>query len=232
MPAPFPPPPTAVPDAKGASISLTLPPPPPIDMRGMYSDDFVPPGAQRILPARRVTPKLHDTPQVKYPSMEPLVSPNGQMTIFSDSGESKKVMVHWLMLYHRGATRPASLYHTRNSYEVIWSTDNQRAVITDFVGDNRSTVTVVDARDDSTAPLVNLSPALLAYFPPEQLESPTFVRAHRWSDGAKLLVRGVGRLPVPPYDQFGYEVLVDVAHPDDPDGMVFVQGYLKKHVAE
>jgi hypothetical protein len=214
---------------QAAPITLAPPPPPPIDMRGMYADDFVPPGAQRILPARAVTPKLLETPQIKYPGMEPLPSPNGLLTVFSDSGEAKKVMVHWVMLYRKGATRPESLFHTRNSFEVLWAADNQRLAITDFVGDNRSTVTIVDVRDDETAPLVDLRPALLPYFTVEQLASPTFIRAHRWSEGGVVLIRGIGRSTVAPFDQFGYEVLVDLANPTDAQGLVFVGGYLKKN---
>lgn len=229
MPSPMPLMPIAPIALAQPNVDLAPPPPPPIDMGWLYSDEFFPPGARRIFPAKRVTPKLLDTPQIKYPGMEPLPSPNGQMTIFSDSGEAKKVMVHWTMLYRRGATRPESLYHTRNTYEVIWAPDNVRVAITDFVGDNRSTVTIVDVRDTESAPLADLRPALIPYFTPEQLASPTFVRAHRWSDGTVVLIRGVGRLATPPYDQFGYEVLVDLSLPQDPGSIVFVDGYLKKN---
>ncbi len=221
------------------AVALVAPPytlpvfePKPIDQRAMYADDFVPPGAERILPNPRVEPKLHETPQMKYPDLEPLPSPNGLLTLFSDSGEAKKVMIHWLMLYRKGAVRPESLFHTRNSHEVMWSTDNERVAVTDFIGDNRSAVTIVDVRDDSATPLLDLKPALLPYLAEYLLMSPTFVRAHRWSDGSRVLVRGVGRMAESPFDQFGYEVLVDLAHLEDPASVVFVGGYLKKNTPQ
>src|SRR5262245_8835830 len=81
------------------SYSLPLPVfrPRQVDSKWLFGDELFPPGATRIFPTPRVTPQLNQTPQVKYPSMEVLPSPDGALTIFSDSGESKNVMVHWLM---------------------------------------------------------------------------------------------------------------------------------------
>jgi hypothetical protein len=209
-------------------VDLGLPPgrPRQINSRWLFGDEFFPPGAKRIYPEPRVEPKLRETPQIKYPSMEVLPSPDGALTIFSDSGEAKNVMVHWLMVYRKGEARPASLYHTRNTFEVLWGADSVHAAITEFIGDNRSEVLIGDMRDYSRTGPLDLSAAASKYFDVDQLAAPRFVRAHAFGDGPLLLVRCVGRLPTAPFDQFGYEVLVDLAHLDDPSTLTFVRGYV------
>jgi hypothetical protein len=197
-----------------------------VDSKWLFGDEFFPPGATRIFPSPPVKPKLNETPQIKYPSMEVLPSPDGALTIFSDSGESKNVMVHWLMVYRKGDAQPASLFHTRNTYEVIWSADSVRAAITEFIGDNRSEVTIGDMRDYSRGEPLDVRPAVAAYFTVDHLAAPRFVRAQAFGDGALLLVRCVGQLAESPFDQFGFEVFVDLTRLDDPAAMTFVRGYV------
>lgn len=203
-----------------------------INSRWLFGNEFFPPGARRIFPASPVAFKLHETPQINYPSMEVLPSPDGALTIFSDSGEAKKVMVHWLMVYRKGDAQPTSLFHTHNTYEVLWSADSVRAAITEFIGENRSEVVIGDMRDYSRSDRLDVRAAVAAYFSSEQLAAPRFLRAQAFGDGALLLVRCVGQLETAPFDQFGFEVLVDLSRLDDPESMRFVRGYvLPGHLA-
>jgi hypothetical protein len=196
-----------------------------IDSRWLLGDDFFPPGARRILPVPAVQVAVRPTPRAEYPSSEPLPSPDGTITLFSDSAVAKRVMVHWLMAYKAGDTRPASLHHTTNTYDVMWSPDNRWAAITEFIGDNRSEVWVVNMREFEAVGPVNVSESVAAHFTAEQLSGPRFVRAQAFGEAGQLLLRVVGRLPNEPYDQFGFELLIDAAHVDDPYAAKFVRGY-------
>lgn len=69
--------------------------------------------------------------------------------------------------------------------------------------------------------------SLSRYFSEAQLESPRFEKAYRWSDGSLLVVRGIGRQSSEPHDLFGYELLVDSEHPNDPAYVCLIRGYVK-----
>jgi len=86
---------------------------------------------------------------------------------------------------------------------------------------------VVRLRNRDETKRVETHDALVRYFSEAQLESPRFEKAYRWSDGPWLIVRGIGRQSSAPHDLFGYELVVDSEHPDDPSRARFIRGYTK-----
>jgi hypothetical protein len=131
-----------------------------------------------------------------------------------------------LMLYENGASAPASLFHTIHSFDVLWSGDSRYVAITHAIGENRSEVITLDLSTGSRSGPFDLTPAIESYFPELYLAAPQFMRAYCWSN-AGLLIRGIGRTPTAPYDEFGYEVLLNLDATDPRLRITFLRGFIK-----
>ena len=95
------------------------------------------------------------------------------------------------------------------------------------MGKNPGEVLVLRLGTDEEAQPVDLREVLQPHFSPAHLASPCFNKVYRWSDGPMMIVRGIGRVSSAPFELFGYEVLVDAAHPDDPTKTHFMRGFVK-----
>lgn len=229
MESKFPPPPRvpSLPAAASPTLTLRLPPLPEIDFRWLDLDEFLPPGATLIKPAKEISAPLYLTPVAKYPSTQECVSLDGNAVVGSRSEQGNEKMRHWLRLFRRGDDQARSIFQTQHSYEVTWAKDSRALAISHALGKNTGEVLVLRLGTDDEAQPVDVRDVLRPYFSEAQLASLCYNKVYRWSDGPKLIVRGVGRLASEPFDLFGYEVLVDAAHPVDPAHMHFMRGFVK-----
>lgn len=201
---------------------------PDIDLSWFDADDFVPPGANRIRPNEPVTARTYATPKAKYPSTEECVAIDNNAVVGIRSEKLGSTLHHRLLMFRRGDESARSVFRTNYFFEVLWSQDSRRIAISNFVGHNTSEVWVLSIRMKEPASLVDVRSALAPYFSDAQLQAPCFNKAYRWSDGGRLVVRGVGRAPLPPFEQFGYEVLVDSDAPDGSARVRFLGGYVRR----
>lgn len=180
---------------------------PDIDVAWLDADEFIPPGATVIF-RRPEKPRVQSTPRAKYPSTEECVAIDGNAVVGTASDKTQREVKHRLLLYRRGDAASKTVLLTANAFEALWSPDSEYIAITEFVGRNSSEVFIVNRKDGVPEP-VDLADLLAQHFRPGLLDAPRFQKAYRWSDGPLLLIRVLGRLPVPPYEQFGCELLVD-----------------------
>lgn len=209
------------------SLTLHLPPLPDIDFSRLEGDEFIPPGATVIWPDPKVSVALHLTSKGKYPSTSESVARDGNAVVGSRSEQLTDHLRHWLRLYRRGDEQARNIFHTEHSFETLWSQDSRGIAISHFLGKNHAEVLVVRLRNRDETKHVETRDALVRYFSEAQLESPRFEKAYRWSDGPLLVVRGIGRQSSAPHDLFGYEMVVDSEHLDDPSRMRLIRGYTK-----
>lgn len=207
--------------------TLKLPPLPDLDFSRMEGDAFIPPGATVIWPDPRITVDIRLTPKGKYPSTAESIAMNGNVVVGSRSAQEGDHMRHWLRIFRRGDAEAHNILQTENSLETLWSYDSSRLAVSHFIGKNEAEVLVFRVGDEGWARPLVLDEALKPYFSEAQLSSARFNKAYRWSDGAQLIVRGIGRQASEPHDLFGYEMVVDAAHPDDPTHMHLIRGYTK-----
>lgn len=217
----------SVPAPKESSHTLRLPPLPDIDFSRLEGDEFIPPGATVIWPDAKISATLHLTPKGKYPSVNESVSRDGNAVVGSRSEQLGDHLRHWLRLYRRGEEQARNILYTEHSLETLWSQDSRGLAISHFLGKNNAEVLVVRIRAPEETKRVKTRDSLARYFSEAQLESPRFEKAFRWSDGPLLVVRGIGRQSSEPHDLFGYELLVDSEHPDDPGSVRLIRGYVK-----
>lgn len=192
-----------------AEISFNLPQfrPPDIDVAWLDADEFIPPGATVIF-RRPERPRIQPTPRARFPSTEECVAIDGNAVVGTLSDKTQRDVKHRLLLYRAGDAASKTVLLTANTFEVLWSPDSEYVAVTEFVGRNSSEVFVVN-RKDAAPERVDLGEVLARHFRTGLLDAPRFHKAYRWSDGPLLLIRVLGRLPVPPYEQFGCELLVD-----------------------
>lgn len=198
------------------------------DLNLLEGDEFIPIGATAIYPDLKLTVPQYPTPRGKYPSTEESVAPNGNVVVGSRSAEAGSTLHHWLKLYRRGDKEAQSIFQTDHSFETLWSQDSKAFAISHIIGKNEAEVLTVRVKDDAAPQPMKIHDVLTRYFSAAQLATPRFEKAYRWSTGSWLVVRGIGRQTVPPYELFGYEVVVDSAHPGDPQYMSFIRGFVKQ----
>jgi hypothetical protein len=217
----------AIPDT---SVFAQVPPIniPDLDLNLLEGDEFIPIGATAIYPELKITVPQYPTPKGKYPSTEESIAPNGNVVVGSRSAEAGSTLHHWLKLYRRGDKEAQSIFQTDHSFETLWAQDSRAFAISHIIGKNESEVLTVRVKDDAEPKPMKINDVLARYFSAAQLATPRFEKAYRWSTGSWLVVRGIGRQTVPPYELFGYEVVVDSAHPGDPQYMSFIRGFVKQ----
>ena len=201
---------------------------PDIDLTWFDADDFVPPGAGRIRPNEPTIARTNATPKAKYPSTEECVAMDNNAVVGIRSEKLASTIQHELLLFRRGDESARSVFRTNYFFEVLWSQDSRRIAISNFVGHNTSEVWVLGIQKDEPPSYIDVRHALAPYFSEAHLQSPCFNKAYRWSDGSRFVVRGVGRVAFPPFEQFGYEVLVDSEAPDDIARLRFLGGYVRR----
>ncbi|HUR57253.1 MAG TPA: hypothetical protein VM029_06065 [Opitutaceae bacterium] len=213
------------------SISLATLEPPPIDLSWLDSDEFLPPGATRIggegLPA--ATLRLPE--RMRYPSVDQCPAPDNRGFLYCQSMGTDRFAVHWLQLRRRDSIVESSLFRTPKAFEVTWSPDSRHVAITHAVGENRSEIVLTNPDREMNPPPLDLRTVLSDYFSESQVLAPCFLKAYRWTDASALVVRGIGMTALPPYDQFGFEVLVDLQRLNDPASPRFLRGFVKKTAA-
>jgi hypothetical protein len=207
--------------------TLSFPPLPEIDFSRMEGGEFIPPGATVIWPDQRISVPFHLTPKGKYPSTGESISLDGNAVVGTRSEQRSVNLLHWLRLYRRGEEQARNILSTENSLETLWSHDSQSLAISHFIGKNYAEVLVVRLWDGLKPRRVETADALVRFFAAAQLASPRFEKAYRWGDGPLLIVRGVGRQSSVPHDLFGYEVVVDTEHLNDPGAVRLIRGYVK-----
>lgn len=210
-----------------SSLTLKLPPLPDLDFSRLEGDEFIPPDATVIWPDSKISVALHLTPKGKYPSTSESVARDGNAVVGSRSEQLGDHLRHWLRLYRRGEEQARNVLHTEHSLETLWSQDSRGLAISHFLGKNDAEVLIVRVRTPGETKRVETRDALSRYFSDAQLASSRFEKAYRWSDGPLLVVRGIGRQASAPHDLFGYELLVDSEHPDDPSQVRLIRGYVK-----
>jgi len=222
------PPPFVTPPA-GETRAPKFPPLPELDFSSLEGDAFIPLGATVIWPFSRIAVEIRPTAREKFPSTAESVARDGNAVVGSRSSQEFDHMRHWLRVYRRGEAQARNIFQTDNSFETLWSYDSRGLAISHFTGKNSAEVLVYRLGDgDGVRPVASaLRDALRPYFSEAHLTSPRFNKAYRWSDGSQLIIRGIGRLASEPYDLFGYEILIDAAHPDDPGRMYLIRGYVK-----
>lgn len=206
---------------------LGLPPIPELDLSLIEGDEFVPVGATVILPDEKIDFPRYVTPKMSCPTTDECISPDKTAVAASRSEGLESEFRHWLLVYKRGDKWARSVFHTYNSFDVLWSKAGGHLSITSYLGKNTSEVFVYDLNGTDIARPIDVKNAIKPYFSEWQMKSPVFVKAYRWSDGPYLIVRGIGRSDEPPHDLFGYEVLINADHPDDANKMHFIRGYVK-----
>lgn len=205
------------------SLNLTMPP---LDLSRLDLDNFFPADAKIITAEPALHPVLKVTSRTRFPSTDECVSPDGRIKMVSYTTATKQISVHWLSVAVPGVM-PIDVFHSVTAVEAIWSPDSQRIALTDFVGHNRSEISLVEAKSYDVVPLVSITGALERYFHQAELTSPCFIKAYRWTDHAGLVVRGIGQVTGSPSEEFGYEVLVSFDNPAAPQ-VAFIKGYTKE----
>jgi hypothetical protein len=209
-------------------ITLAMLEPPPIDLSWLDSDEFLPPGAMRIGGAGLPAAMLRVPERIRYPSVEQCPAPDNHCFLFCQSMGTDRFAVHWLQLRRRDSIVESSLFRTPKAFEVTWSPDSRHVAITHAVGENRSEIVVTNPEREMNPPALDLRAVLSAHLSETQVLAPCFMKAYRWTDASALVVRGVGMTVLPPYDQFGFEVLVDLQRLNDPASPRFLRGFVKK----
>jgi hypothetical protein len=111
------------------------------------------------------------------------------------------------MLLKKGSPAPNGVFCTATAFETSWSTDSLRFAVTNFSGHNASEVFVEEVDDLRRIP-IEVRPLIEEFFPLHVMSAPMFVKAYRWTQDGKLIVRAIGRSEAEPYDEFGCEALV------------------------
>lgn len=212
--------PVKMPDLRRRSPDMRL------DPSWLDLDDFFPPGARRVGPTARL--ELNPAPEnrMAFPSAEPWPSPDKRTLLFHDGMRRNNSIYHWLMLQKSGAPSPNAIFLTKLAFDVSWSEDSARFAVTHFLGDNSSEVFTVETADLARKP-VDLRPFIEEHFPPHLAASAMFVKAYRWTQDGRLIVRGIGRARSEGFELFGCEVVTAFTGPDREPRSTFVRGFIK-----
>jgi hypothetical protein len=197
-----------------------------IDPKLLELDEFFPPGAKRVGPARRLSIELAPERRTSFPSTELCPSPDKRFVLFHDGMKRREEIYHWLMILKHDAPFPNAIFLTRNVFDASWSEDSRRFAVTHYIGDNSSEVFLVDPAELVRKP-VEARQWIEEFFPRQILGAPMFLKAYRWSRDGRLIVRGIGRSQVPPYELFGCELVTEFTGSEAAPRTSFVRGYIK-----
>ena len=199
-----------------------------LDLNWLERDEFFVPGARRMGPITALGTKLAGARKTQFPSAELCVSPDKRYVLYHDGLKQKQRGIHhWLMLLRNEATAyPNTIFGTRLAFDASWAEDSQRFAVTHFVGDNSSEVFVVDTTDLERQP-VSVQRFIEEFFPERLWSEPMFVRAYRWTEDGRLVVRAIARARQEPYELFGCEVLVRCPGAGAEPQVSYLRGYLK-----
>lgn len=197
----------------------------PLDVNRLDFTDFIPPGAQRIGPSKRIPAELAPANRTKFPSADLAYSPDGSCVLFHDGSRRTSIIIHWLMLLRKDLPSPHGVFGTTTAFETSWAADSHRFSVTNFTGDNSSEVFVEDVEELRRINIA-VRPLIEEHFPLHIMTAPMFVKAYRWTLDGRLIVRAIGRADVEPYDEFGCEALVTFPTPSADPQTEYLHGYL------
>lgn len=203
----------------------------PVDPRRLEVAEFLPPGARRVGPNNPRPAALAPENRTRFPSTALATSPDGNCILFHDGAQRSSLILHWLRLLKRGAAAPNDIFCTAAAFDTTWSGDSQRFAVTLFTGQNSSEVFTEQIEELRRTP-VALRPLIEEYFPLNVMSAPMFVRAYRWTQDGKLIVRALGRAEEAPFEEFGCEALVSFPGPGLEPRLEFLQGYLLPETSE
>jgi hypothetical protein len=220
-------PPLPVPNfrlAPAAPLTLQVDVPAPI-FPWLVVSDFFPPGCHPIVPPHYRAPQFVDTPRAWFPSIAECTSSAGSRTLYHLGSGASTGMDYVVLVRNNNADTARPVFQIRKALEVLWSPDGSRAAITVLTGSNYADVVILRMDDLKTSDPIPTSGALEGYLSPYLIQAPQFVMALRWTPDGRLVLRARGSEPRPPFALFGYEVLVDTDHLDDPMAVRFLRGY-------
>jgi hypothetical protein len=196
---------------------------------GMFDwDEFMPPGSFPIQPPNSVRVVTAVVPKVGYPSTAETAAPNGDATVGTISYGPAKLMHHSLLLFRRGDDAAIPIFTTTKSFDLMWAPNSRVFAISHTTGNNGSQVLIGNIRERASPVTIATEDAVARYFPEGYINLPHAQRAYKWSRDSLLIVRTIGRITIPPFGYFGYEVLVDPEYPKDSQRMRFLRGFIPK----
>ena len=212
-------------DMDSPTLRVTIPE---INLGMLDLDDFLPPGSQLIQPRPAVHVVTSVVAKVRYPSTAETSAPNGDATLGTISHGPARLLHHSLLLFRRGDDAASPIFTTTKSFELMWAPNSRVFAISHSTGDNGSQVLIGNIRERASPASVATEEAVERYFPAGYLNLPHAQGAYKWSRESLLIVRTIGRITVPPFGYFGYEVLIDPEYPKDPQRMIFLRGFIPK----
>ncbi len=217
----------APPPPPGPSLTIRLSPDMHVNLNWLEFDEFFPPGARRVGPDVPLGAKLLPVNRTAFPSTELCTSPDKHHVLFHDGMKRKERGIHhWLLLLKKDAPFPNTIFGTRTTFEASWAADSLHFAVTHFTGDNSSEVFVVDLADLERKS-IDVGPLLKKHFSSHLVSVPLFMKAYRWTDDGRLVVRAMARAREEPYELFGCEAVVAFGASDEAPKVTFLRGFLK-----
>jgi hypothetical protein len=197
------------PTQPASDLTIKLSPDMSVPLDWLELESFFPPGARRVGPREDPAHRLAPDNRMRFPAAELYSSPDMEFTLFHDGVKRpKKEILHWLMLHRRNASFPHSIFCTTAAFDATWSPDSRAFAVTHYLGRNSSEVFLCST--SLIKETVDVKPGLREYFPAHFLEAALFVKAYRWTDDGRLIVRALGRSWIEPYELFGLELAAHI----------------------
>ncbi|MBI5688693.1 MAG: hypothetical protein HZC55_01250 [Verrucomicrobia bacterium] len=214
------------PTAPPPDLTIRLSPDMSVPLDWLELESFFPPGARRVGPREDPAHRLAPDHRMRFPNAELYSSPDKEFTLFHDGMKRpKREILHWLMLHRRNASFPHSIFSTTAAFDATWAPDSKAFAVTHYLGRNSSEVFLC-----STSLIkenVDVKPALREFFPSHFQEAALFVKAYRWTDEGRLIVRAIGRSWIEPFELFGLELVAQITPGDGELRTRFLRGFIR-----
>lgn len=212
---------------RAPEVAIKLSPDLSVPLDWLELEAFFPPGARRVGPPGDPAHRLVPDNRRRFPAAELYPSPNGEFTLFHDGAKRpRREILHWLLLHRRNASFPHAIFSTTVAFDATWAPDSSAFAVTHYIGHNSSEVFLCST--SLVKETIDLKPVLRRFFPAHLVESDLFVKAYRWTDDGRLIVRALGRSGIEPYELLGLELAAQITPGDGELHTRFLRGFIRE----